>query len=982
MKRRFLPLSLFLIFTMLGGFVMSTSGILKNKKYVPRTYPKDALSKGNKPSAEYLKLLRNNQETGIISSSDLLTVQKQLAAMKSSRSQDIEWKELGPDNFGGRTRAIIFDNKDAEAKTAFAGSVTGGIWKTTDLGTTWEKINQEGSNLKVSCMIQTDNGDIYVGTGESFAAETMSGLEDMGFNGGFVGSGVYKSTDGNNFSLIASTTPDFNDDNGNWAFVNELAFGSGKLFAATNTGLKYSSDGGANWAIAKDADGNELSENSTDVQAAGNGLVIASVNNLTYVSYDGDATNFVLRSYDDSVGMIPATDVKRIEFAIAPSDENIVYASVVNQFREIYNVYQSTNKGETWEVVMPGTESMVVLGGQGVYNNTIKVFPQDANKILLGGINLWLGEKIQETGYFAWKTISQGFIPDQIQNYLHVDQHVYTFRPGSNNQFLVGTDGGVYIGNFNSDFTTYEPGNRNYNTTQFYSVGLSGVEHYVIGGSQDNGSILITGKGNTAQQGNEIMGGDLGFQNGGDGGPAVISIINKDVLVASTTYGDVKRSDDGGKNYSTNGQFLDGIGNINSFKTPLALWESFDNPNSRDSIMFYNRTYETIANGDEVMAESANSKQPFYFISPKEMIPGDSVKIVDPVSSRFFLATANNIYMINSLHNFAKTPEWWKIADKDFTVFGGFPQCLAFSADANHLFVGTQSGELFRISNLALAYNFERADVSSPSCIVSVEKLPVYIPGTTEEISQVLTSIAVDPQDASRIIVTFGNYGNDQYVMYSDNALDQVPTFESKQGNLPLMPVYSSLIEMKDGNIAIIGTEYGIFTTSNISASSPNWEKDDQMMGSVPVFELKQQLIGKEKMTVQDGTDEKVFDGATNKGLIYAATYGRGLFYTTRFWQPTTDIKEIVDSGNKLPELKLYPNPAFETFNLEVEVATNATAIVSVYDLGGKLVKNQQQMITKGSSTISINISDLNTGTYFVKTTVGAVVYSNKLMVN
>ncbi len=983
MKRRFLPLSLFLIITLLGGFLLSNSGMVKSKKYVPRTYPKDALSKGNKPSAEYLRLLRNNQNTGLINPEDLLQVQKQLSNMDNTRSFDISWRELGPDNFGGRTRSIIFDNQDELTETAYIGSVTGGIWKTTDIGVTWSKINEETSNLNVSCMIQIPNGDIYAGTGESFSANVHSGLEQMGFSGGFMGKGIFKSTDGDNFILLDSTSPDLNDENSNWAFVNELAYSvsGSRLYSATNMGLKYSDDGGASWAIAMDAEGNELIENATDVQAANN-FIIASVNNKTYVSIDGDANSFSLRSFDDSVGMIPVTNVKRIEFAIAPSDENIVYASVVNKFEEIYNVYRSANKGETWDIVMPGSESMVVLGGQGVYNNAIEVFPSDPNKLLLGGINLWEGKVVQENGFFAWENISQGFISTGFPNYLHVDQHIYAFRPGFDNQFLVGTDGGVYIGNYSQGFYTYQSGNRNYNTSQFYSIGYSGIQNYVIGGAQDNGSILITGTGNTTQQGKEIMGGELAFQNGGDGGPAVISLINKNVIVASSTYGDVRRSDDAGENYSTNDQFLDGIGNINSFKTPLALWESFDNPNSRDSIMFFNRTEETISAGTEIMAQSANSNQPFYFTMQNELVSGDSVKIVDPVSSRFFLATANNIYMVNDLHDFTKTPGWWKIANNDNTVYGGVPQCVAFSGDANHLFVGNQNGELYRISNLALAYNFERADVSSPSCIVSVEKIPVYVPGTTEEITQIITSISVDPQNSNKIIVTFGNYGNEQYLMYSDNALAETPEFESKQGNLPLMPVYSSVIEMKDGNTVLVGTEHGIFSTANISSNSPEWEKDNELMGNIPVFELKQQLVGHEKIIIQNGDEEIIFDGATNKGNIYAATYGRGLFYTGRFWQPTTSINEIFESNNSYLKLKVYPNPAKQNINLEINSKSNTSAFIIIYDLSGRLVLKENKMITQGLNTLKLDVSSLHKGTYLITSQINGELYSNKLMIN
>jgi hypothetical protein len=966
---------------MLGGFLMSTSGIIQSKKYVPRAYPKDALSKGNKPSAEYLKVLRNNQNTGLINPEDLSQVQNQLAKIRDNRSFGIEWKDLGPDNFGGRTRAIVFDNKDESAKTAYAASVTGGIWKTTDIGITWTKINQETSNLNASCMIQTENGDIYVGTGESFAADAYSGLGELGFSGGFMGSGIYKSTDGDNFTLLNSTTPIFNTVDSDWAFVNELAFNQAKnhIYSATNSGLKYSTDGGTTWAIAKDADGNELLENSTDVQAGLNGLVIASVNNLAYVSYDGNPDNFVLRSIEDSTGFLPAASIKRIEFAIAPSDENIVYASVVNHFEEIYNVYRSENKGESWDIILPGTEALVILGGQGIYNNAITVFPDNPNKILLGGINLLEGNLIQETGFFAWKTISQGFVSEQVHNYIHVDQHVYSFRPGHSNQFLIGTDGGIYKGTFSQEEYTYISGNRNYNTTQFYGVGISGLEKYVIGGAQDNGSILITGKGNTVQQGVEIM--NLGaFQNGGDGGQAVISFINKDVLVASTSYGTIKRSEDAGDSYSTDDQFSEGIENTTSFMTPMAIWESFDNPNSRDSIKFFNRTIDTISAGTKTLAHSSNSDQPFYFDMPYDLLLGDSITVVDPISSRFFLATGNNIYMIKDLHDFTKKPDWWKIANNSNTVYSGNPQCIAYSSDANYLFVGNRNGKLYRISNLALAYNFDRADVSSPSCVVAVDQMPIYEDGTSNEISQVITSIAVDPQNANNVMVTLGNYGNAQYVLYTSNALDEVPVFTSKQGNLPTMPAFSSLIEMKDGNKAFIGTEHGIFTTENITATSPVWEKDNNMMGNVPVFDIKQQLIGKERMTVQTADEEFVYDGVHNKGLIYAATYGRGLFYCNNFWQPI-GINEIFDSNDKNLSLLVYPNPAINNVNIEIEGTTNSDALISVYDISGRLVSSMTNMISQGSNVINIEISNLNKGTYLVVTKAEGKTYSNKLMV-
>ncbi|KUK57952.1 MAG: Uncharacterized protein XD81_1315, partial [Bacteroidetes bacterium 38_7] len=106
--------------------------------------------------------------------------------LKSGNAVSLNWQSLGPDNVGGRTRAIVFDKRDANYNTVYASSVAGGIWKSTNLGSTWVKVNQASSNLNVSCMVQSDNNDIYAGTGE------------YGFS---QGSGLYVSTDGDNFSL-------------------------------------------------------------------------------------------------------------------------------------------------------------------------------------------------------------------------------------------------------------------------------------------------------------------------------------------------------------------------------------------------------------------------------------------------------------------------------------------------------------------------------------------------------------------------------------------------------------------------------------------------------------------------------------------------------------------------------------------------------------------------------------------------------------
>jgi photosystem II stability/assembly factor-like uncharacterized protein len=975
MRRRYLHFSLLLIFIVLGGTTIGLYAFKDGEKYIARKKKSELQLPRIKSASEYLAKIKNIQHTGVINPTDLKRTKMQLKNLSSSRSLDLTWTQLGPDNFGGRTRAIVCDNQDASANTIIAAGVSGGIWKSTNLAITWNKINTENDNLYVSCMIQTPDGTIYAGTGESFATQTMSGLEDMGYSGGFMGQGIFKSTDGDNFSLIPATEPTFNDMNSDWAYVNELAYddSKGRLYAATNTGLKYSDDDGANWSTATDTAGTDLNMNAYDVQVSTAGAVIACVDNKCYLSQNGDGNSFILRA--DSISL-PETGVSRIEFAYAPSDATIAYASVVNNLGNVYNIYRSEDGGYSWRIILPGTNFVQVFAGQGVYNNALTVFPENPDKILLGGFVLYQGEMFDSEGLFDWRVVSEGFTNPQFESYLHLDNHTNVFRNGSNNTFFSGTDGGVSKGTVNGNIYTHAASNRNYYTTQFYAIGNSGLENFNLGGSQDNGTILITGEGNTVRQGELI--------SRGDGGPCASSLINHEIIVVSGTAGLLLRSEDAGSNYST--QFIDGTGitNPQAFITPVALWESFNNPYSRDSVYYHAR--EVITGGTTIQVRSQNSGQPFYYTLPNDITlqEGDSLNIQDVVSSRLFVATANHLYMTKELHNFGKVPEWFEVSGSA-VGFIGIPQCISYSADGNHVFIGTQSGRLFRVSNLALAYNYERADINSPSCIVSTEEIPLFVPGTTDPVTQVITSISVDPSDPNSVLVTLGNYGNDYYLLYSENALAASPVFDSRQGNLPQMPVYSSVIEMTDNRIAVIGTEYGIFVTENVHNDSPEWYLQADKMGVVPVFDLKQQIVPKvaDEVVLINGNEVTVipYPGTDNYGIIYAATYGRGLMRSNTFRKPV-GIDDIFANNDFIKnELKLYPNPITEKASIEIDMKQKGILTIQVIDITGKLISSNETVVVEGVNKIDVNLSYLHTGTYIMKAVSGNQVFTKKFMV-
>ncbi len=971
MKRRSLPLGLMLVIIALTGLSIGFTTPDREARYHARQTPYESLSKGSEQAAAFLASIRNNQHSGLIDMKVVQKARRQVAEMRSQRTvNSLDFKAMGPDNFGGRTRALFFDNRDASGKTIYAGAVTGGIWRSVNYGINWEEVNLSGTNLNVSCMVQSSDGTIYAGTGEDFDADKMSGTNPLGYATGFIGSGIYKSTDGENFTLLQNTVPGTNDASSDWAFINRLAvLGDNTIFAATNTGLKVSTDGGDNWTTAKDNQGNNLAQNSYDVEVGSDGTVFAVVDNLLYVS-SGDANGFVLRSTGDSLSL-PTDDISRLEVAVAPSDPNVVYASMSDQYGMMKGVYRSDDKGATWYMIMPATESIVVFDGQGVYDQVLTVFPDNPDRVLLGGTDLWIGNKPTNPGLYNWELKSSSIGGPLFPLYVHVDHHIYQFAPNGSDVFI-GTDGGIFKGTLQGNDFSFQAVNRGYITTQFYTVAACGLEKYVMGGAQDNGVILVKGYGNTDRQGTDIWFNDMGFLNGGDGGGVAVSVINPDVVVYGSTAGAVRRSEDAGENIST--QFLGGIGNPQAFKTPVALWESFDNPYSRDSVKYF--AQEAIPGGTDIIVKSNNSDYPFHYTTPSDvdLQKGDSLMIKDPIASRLFLATAGHIYMTKELHNFGKTPEWFTIADA--TVgYQGIPYTIAYSADGNHLFVGNYDGKLYRISNLALAYNKDLADVSSPDCIVAIDRIPVYEPGTSNEISQCITSISVDPSNPANVLLTLGNYGNDYYVLYTQNGLDREPVFESRQGNLPLMPVYSSLIDMTNPGLAIIGTEMGIFTTSDITAANPVWEPEGSQLASAIVFQLYQQPIGKEG--ISDGFHD--FPAILNKGDIYGATYGKGIIHSLALRQPLginnhNDIR-------KESHIKIYPNPVVGYASAEFESQITGTATFTVFDINGKEVKTVQTDVQTGKNVIGIDASGLSKGIYILRGTIGNDRYQDKFIV-
>ncbi|HPK06082.1 MAG TPA: T9SS type A sorting domain-containing protein, partial [Bacteroidales bacterium] len=304
----------------------------------------------------------------------------------------------------------------------------------------------------------------------------------------------------------------------------------------------------------------------------------------------------------------------------------------------------------------------------------------------------------------------------------------------------------------------------------------------------------------------------------------------------------------------------------------------------------------------------------------------------------------------------------------------GIPKSMGLSNDGDYFWVGTRDGKLYRLSNMNQAQDSLSADITSDQCkIITTEVLNFA--------GRVVTSIAVDPQNNDHVIVTLGNYGNDEYVYRSTNATSDDPEFLSVQGNLPKMPIYSSLIEMKNSNIAMLGTEMGIFTTTNLNASQVVWIPQNGSMGEVTVVQLKQQLINIPSVTVPiDSINSETFPGTDNYGRIYAATFGRGIYKTNHF--AIVGINELHGNSKKdIVRLNIYPNPAIQNVFIEYNITKSGQVKVNISDLSGRSVLQKDFRIINDNNVLQLDISNLNKGVYLISLDNGESVISNKLII-
>ena len=479
--------------------------------------------------ALYFRHLQLQDEHGVIPPHAYANANAQVARMRAAQAKTTRplaggitpgsWTPLGPGNIGGRIRSII----PIDANTIFIGSVGGGIWKTTNGGTSWLPVNDFMADLAIASMVidPTNSSVMYAGTGEGF-----------GNYDAIQGAGIFKSTDGGTAwnQLPSTNNSDFN-------FVNRLAISpdDATLLAATGSGIWRSTDGGTNWTQETFSGVLQVAFHPTDSTRA-----VAGTSFNALYSTDGGLT------WNSATGLPGG----RAEVAYAPSSPTIVYASVDNNQGEFY---RSTDGGQSYSAVNTGNN---LLGGQAWYNNVLWVDPTNANTVVIGGTPLWRSTN----GGTAFTNITG----------IHADQHVIVAAPGfdgtTNTRVYVGNDGGVFT-TANIYTATSSSGwvnlNNNLAITQFLSAAGNASSGVIIGGAQDNGVDRFDG--NLADTNSWT------FMAGGDGGFTAADQTDANYFYSEYTRLRIERSTDAGGSSSYIYTGITDAGSNANFIAPFIL---------------------------------------------------------------------------------------------------------------------------------------------------------------------------------------------------------------------------------------------------------------------------------------------------------------------------------------------------------------------------------------------------------------------------
>jgi photosystem II stability/assembly factor-like uncharacterized protein len=433
-------------------------------------------------------------------------------------------RSIGPAFMGGRIADIAVDPRRSSTWYVAVGS--GGVWKTTNAGTTWSPLFDDQGSYSIGCVtIDPNQPDvIWVGTGEAVSGRHVAW-----------GDGVYRSRDGGTTwarmglersEHIAEILVDPRDSD-----VVYVAAEGPLWSAGGERGLFKTADGGSTWDAILDID--EDTGVTSVAFAPGNPDVIYAATyqrrRRAWSFLGGGPGSGIHKSADAGATWVrvseglPEGDMGKIGLAVTPAAPDVVFATIEADTSE-RGFYRSADRGESWE-----RRSDYISGGTGPhYYQEIVASPVDAD--LVYQVDVFL--HVTRNGGSSFQILETG-------REKHSDNHVVWIDPDDGDHLLVGTDAGLY--------ETFDEGVSfrhfaNLPVSQFYRVALDNSLPFfnILGGAQDLGT--VSGPSRTMQL-DGVRNQDWYVPLGADGYHVAFDPVDPDISYLEWQTGNVMRHD-------------------------------------------------------------------------------------------------------------------------------------------------------------------------------------------------------------------------------------------------------------------------------------------------------------------------------------------------------------------------------------------------------------------------------------------------------
>jgi len=477
-------------------------------------------------------LLQRSTEGDLPSRGDFTRAVRQAQRIRSTTAsaaqrQGDRWTMAGPTNIGGRLVDLAVHPTHPD--TVYVAAATGGVWKSTDSGTTLQQAWPDDVSQSMGAIAIGPDGTIWAGTGE---------LNPGGGSITFGGTGVYRSDDGGATwtarGLAASGTTGrivVHPTDPNTVYV---AAGGSLFTAGGDRGIYKTTDGGATWKrvlapatpfsggadlVMDPRNPNRLYAAMWDHLREPDVRTYGGVGSGLWRTDDGGSTwtrleNVVTPTPGDATGLARDASLGRIGVGLAPGNPDRVYVITTATFGQDKGFYVSGDGGESFTTAtLPGSQ-----GGFGWWFGRIWVDPTNPDHLFVPGVNL----RESLDGGETWRNSSG----------VHADQHAFQWDAKVPNRVYLGNDGGLYRSDANGAPGTWTKATRE-TYTQHYQIEVAETNpSRLTGGAQDNGCIRTWG------------GTRWNSYGCGDGEYVPIGPRDENIYYGCSQYGACRRYDD------------------------------------------------------------------------------------------------------------------------------------------------------------------------------------------------------------------------------------------------------------------------------------------------------------------------------------------------------------------------------------------------------------------------------------------------------